>query len=126
MYIGNKVYKARSARSAQDVERGGGRRNRRNRNRGNGQQQQNRRPRRNSILPDNLNTLTPVPEEDNEQEFIFTITNSRGSTAASERSQRTGGISTQNNRDKLSDAQRIGVDAPPSYDQVVTETRTNV
>lgn len=84
-----------------------------------------------------MNNLTPVPEED-DQEFIFTITNSRGEirNGGSQREQReprttnsgpTGSRSATRNtnlsRDKLTDAQRVGTDAPPSYDQVVTETR---
>lgn len=100
-------------------------------------------PRRNSILPETMDgQLTPVQEinEEDEPEFIFTITNSRGEAPSRPpRAQRTigpgpgggrgvvrfaldgdGGRSRWS-RDKLTDAQRIGTDAPPSYDQVITE-----
>lgn len=86
-------------------------------------------------MNENINTLTPVPEE--EDEFIFTITNSRGETrtisdadvAARDRrtvqgsSNSSGGRGNSSRGNKLSDAQKIGTDPPPSYDQVITETR---
>lgn len=87
------------------------------------------RPRRTSILNDNINTLTPVPEIEEEDEFVFTITNSRGETRVIteadrvERERRT--IGGGGSRDKLTDAQKIGTDPPPSYDQVLTETRVD-
>lgn len=100
------------------------------------------RPRRTSILNDNVNTLTPVPETEEEDEFIFTITNSRGETRIIseadhvQRERRTVGggsgggnrspaVNSSPNRDKLTDAQKIGTDPPPSYDQVLTETRVD-
>lgn len=139
-FIGNKVYKRRQARN-QDPEEG--ERSRRTGGGGNrGRQAQHIRPRRTSILNDNVNTLTPVPETEEEDEFIFTITNSRGETRIIseadhvQRERRTVGggsgggnrspaVNSSPNRDKLTDAQKIGTDPPPSYDQVLTETRVD-
>lgn len=88
-----------------------------------------RRTRRTSILP--TNPLSPVPEtlEENDQEFIYTITNARGETRVI--SERTDGQTGRSGRgtvrpgDILTDAQKVGTDAPPSYEQVITETRRN-
>lgn len=104
---------AASRRQGSDVERGGRRARR-------GRAANNIRPRRNSILQDNVCSLTPVREED-EDVFVFTITNSRGeSRAITADDRRT--IAGNRPRDILSDAQRVGSDAPPTYDQVVIET----
>lgn len=81
-----------------------------------------------------MGSLTPVPEtaEEEEPEFIFTITNSRGQLAGDPTTPVRGGNATGAGSGsgirpaiKLSDAQRVGLDAPPSYDQVITETRLN-
>lgn len=123
MAIGNKIRAVRSQREEDAEQQRQGR---------SGRARTNARPRRNSILPDN--PLTPVPEtnEEDGDAFIFTITNSRGETRAitaadqAGRDRRTVGGATgsrNRSRDKLSDAQRVGFDAPPTYDQAVTERR---
>lgn len=118
VFLGNKVYVRRNNRRiAADEES----------NRV-GRARRNLPPRRNSIMPGNTGALTPVPEinEEDEPRFIFTITNSRGETTRPEGGGEVGGRAARGTpRDKLTDAQRVGTDAPPSYDQVVTETRTN-
>lgn len=118
VFLGNKVYVRRNNRRiAADEESARV-----------GRARRNLPPRRNSILPGHTGALTPVPEinEEDEPRFIFTITNSRGETTRTEGGAEVGGRGARGRpRDKLTDAQRVGTDAPPSYDQVVTETRTN-
>lgn len=150
VYIGNRLYIRHKARQDPDAEGGGSnrRRSRRRENEANGGAAASRRTRRNSILNDNISTLSPVPETnepEDENAFIFTITNSRGETRPitpadqaqrDQRDRRTVAVVSGNRsnrtatnrreRDiKLTDAQKIGTDPPPSYDQAVIETRLN-